>query len=439
MSTPTTIRGTGGSASDGLRRLRRLLTALFTAMNAVGLIILAWLFIDQDAQTREQELNLKLRTVTAVVQRLVVQDGDGSPNLEFVPADEIDRQCPQFAVLPGGAGKFPPHYSKQACVPFKGVNLTAHAAEAIRTGTTRSGVVEVRDAGGEPTGQTAAIRVEPFRDGNGQFVGAVAAVADASQSDDAHDLLTLTVIGGGTLLILALVGAGHVISGRAIRPAAAALEQQEGLIADIAHDLRTPVAALRALAETAITNPTMRDDLLPRTVNLAAGMGGIIDGLLVRARLAAGVEQLSIQPVWLDQLVTTVVEETPAEGAQVAVSAAPTKVNADPVLMQRAIRNLLTNALRHGKRPGATAAIVSITVAGGRVVVADQGPGIDPDAARETFDRFSSGEGSTGSGLGLAIVRWVAQAHGGVLRVYNAEEGGAIFELALPHADGAGP
>ncbi|GAA2427848.1 hypothetical protein GCM10010191_45950 [Actinomadura vinacea] len=438
MSTPTTIRGTSGSASEGLRRLRWLLTGLFAAMNAVGLIILAWLFIDQDAQAREQELNLELRTVTAVVQRLVVQDKDGSPDLEFVPADEIDRKCPQFAVLPGGAGSFTPHYSKQACVPFKGVDLAGHAADAVRTGTVRSGLVEVRDGDGEPTGRFAAIRVEPFRNGNGQFAGAVAAVADASQSDDAHDLLTLTVIGGCTLLILALVGAGHVISGRAIRPAAAALEQQEVLLAETAHDLRTPVAALRALAETAITNPTMRDDLLSRTVKLAADMGAIIDGLLVRARLAAGVEQLAIQPVWLDQLVTTVVEETPAEGARVAVSAAPTKVNADPVLMQRAIRNLLTNALRHGKRPGAPVAIVSITVAGGRVVVADQGPGIDPEAARETFDRFTSGDGSTGSGLGLSIVRWVAQAHGGVLRVYNAEEGGAIFELALPHADGAG-
>jgi two-component system OmpR family sensor kinase len=71
-------------------------------------------------------------------------------------------------------------------------------------------------------------------------------------------------------------------------------------------------------------------------------------------------------------------------------------------------------------------------VAGGRVTVADHGPGIDAAIAEETFDRFTSGAGS--SGLGLSIVRWVAQAHGGVLRVYNAEEGGAIFELSLPEA-----
>ena len=71
-----------------------------------------------------------------------------------------------------------------------------------------------------------------------------------------------------------------------------------------------------------------------------------------------------------------------------------------------------------------------ITVAGGTVTVADHGPGIDPTAAADAFDRFSSTGGS--SGLGLSIVRWVAQAHGGTLAVYNADEGGAIFELRFP-------
>jgi signal transduction histidine kinase len=131
-------------------------------------------------------------------------------------------------------------------------------------------------------------------------------------------------------------------------------------------------------------------------------------------------------------LVSTVVEETPTEGARVTVTTAPTKVDADPALMQRAIGNLLDNALRHGRTPG-TEAVVHITVAGGRVIVADHGPGIDASVARESFDRFASTAGS--SGLGLPIVRWVAQAHGGTLRVYNGDDGGAIFELVLPNED----
>jgi signal transduction histidine kinase len=224
-------------------------------------------------------------------------------------------------------------------------------------------------------------------------------------------------------------GASYLLAGRAIGPAAGALEQQESLLADTAHDLRTPVAALRALAEAALANPAQRTELLPRTVELARRMGTIIDGVLMRARLAAGVDPLKLEPVWLDQLVTTVVEETPAEDARITVTTAPTKVSADPALMQRAIGNLIDNAMRHGRIEGRPA-VVQVTVAGGRVIVADQGPGIDPSVAKEQFDRFASSGGS--SGLGLAIVRWVAQAHGGTLRVYNADGGGAIFEMALP-------
>jgi signal transduction histidine kinase len=210
-----------------------------------------------------------------------------------------------------------------------------------------------------------------------------------------------------------------------------ALEQQEVLLAETAHDLRTPVAALRALAETAAQDPDQRGDLLPRTVRLAGRMGDIIDGLLVRARLAAGVEQLSMQPVWLDQLVAGVVEDTVSGSARVSVITAPTMVRADPALLQRAIGNLLDNALRHGRGPGREA-VVTVTVADGRVTVADQGPGVDPALGEELFERFTSGGGS--SGLGLSIVRWVALSHGGDLKVYNADEGGAIFEFRLPVA-----
>jgi two-component system, OmpR family, sensor kinase len=232
------------------------------------------------------------------------------------------------------------------------------------------------------------------------------------------------------ILIGAAALAGYWLSGRAIRPAMAALEQQETLLAETAHDLRTPVAALRALAETAAQDPAQRAELLPRTVRLAGRMGDIIDGLLVRARLAAGVEQLAVQPVWLDQLVAGVVEDLPTDGARISLVTAPTMVRADPTLIQRAIGNLLDNAMRHGRAPGADQAIVTVTVADGRVTVADQGPGIDPAVGEELFDRFTSGGGS--SGLGLSIVRWVALSHGGDLKVYNADEGGAIFEFRLP-------
>ncbi|CRK58753.1 putative two-component system sensor kinase [Alloactinosynnema sp. L-07] len=411
-----------GSAADRLRRLRWVLTALFTVMNTIGLVVFAWLVIREDGEQGTQRLDADLKLVTSAVSRQITFDG-GNIGTNLVNTDELNNSCPQFAILPGGARQFRGHLSNKICVDVDGAVLNGLAASAVSSGRVTVGFQRAVDGG------LVRVRVEPLLDPARTYIGAVVAVADTTDVRASHDQLVLLVIGGCVVLIAAMGLAGHQLSGRAIRPAAAALQQQEVLLAETAHDLRTPVAALRALAETAARNPHERADLLPRTVRLAARMGGIIDGLLMRARLAAGVEQLAIQPVWLDQLVQGVVEETPTEGAQITVTAAPTMVAADPTLLQRAIANLVDNAVRYGRHPG-TEAIVHITVAGGTVTVADHGPGISAEVAEEAFDRFSSTGGS--SGLGLSIVRWVAQEHGGTLAVYNSDEGGAIFELSLP-------
>jgi two-component system, OmpR family, sensor kinase len=409
------------SSADRLRRLRWVLTVMFTAMNAVGLIVFAWLVINADRDSGEKQMDLELSRVTSTVSRLIGADGQAVVTA-LVGQDEINQQCPQFAVLPGGSGEFDPLYSERQCVRIDPAVLAGLAEDAARAGRELYGYKRSTDD------QMVRVRAQPFR-GESGYLGAVVAVSNAEPMLDEHNRLVLWLVVGAAVLIGSLALAGHLLSARAIRPAVAALEQQEVLLAETAHDLRTPVAALRALAETALRNPTQRGDLLPRTVRLASRMGSIIDGLLVRARLAAGVERLAVQPVWLDQLVAGVVDETPTDGASVTLTAAPCKVMVDPTLLQRAIGNLLDNALRYGRQPNEPA-IVHITVANGRVTVADHGPGVDGDFADEAFDRFRTGSGS--SGLGLSIVRWVAWAHGGTLSVYNAEDAGAIFELALP-------
>jgi two-component system OmpR family sensor kinase len=407
-----------------LRGLPLRLTLWVLLFCTAGYVLCAALLIRGDTQERVLRMDAELRTVTAGVQRLVTEEG-GVIDTQQVAADPFTTSCPQFAVLPTPERQFDPFVSTQPCVDLDPVSMTGFVMQAIETETTRTGYVPGADD------QLVRFLVEPFRAPGGQYAGGVVALLDPSEELAAHRMWMLQVIGGGVLLLGAVGAAAYWLGLRAIRPAATALEHQEALLADTAHDLRTPVAGLRALAEAALANAGQRTELLPRVVELSRRMGTIIDGVLMRARLAAGVEQLAIEPVWLDQLVATVVEETPANGAEVTVTTAPTKVAADPALVQRAIGNLLDNALRHGRVEGKPA-VVQVTVAGGRVIVADHGPGIDPSAARETFERFSGSGSSTG--LGLAIVRWVAQAHGGTLRVYNADGGGAIFELSLPSA-----
>lgn len=413
-----------GSAAARLRRLRWLLTAVVAAANVLGLIGFAWYLIGNDSEQREAAVDAELHRVTTGVSRMVAFDE--AVDFSALNGDEeLNNGCPQFAVMPGGAPAFRSHLSRRSCVPMDTRVLNGLAGTALTSGTTVTGYQ--RGTGGE----LVRVRVEPLFTPDRDPIGAIVAVADMGPQHEQHAELVWWVIGALVVLVGVFCVAAHVLSGRVIRPSADALGQQEVLLAETAHDLRTPVAALRSLAEGAQANPARAPELVPRVVGLAARMGGIIDGLLVRARLAAGVERLAIQPVWLDQLVSTVVDETPDSGAQVTVVAAPTMVHADPALLQRAITNLVDNAIKYGHHPGAKA-VVHITVAGGTVTVADHGPGIDAAFAEETFNRFTSTGGS--SGLGLSIVRWVAQAHGGRLAVYNADEGGAIFELSLPPA-----
>ncbi len=419
------------SSTGRLRRLRRLLTLLFTAMNAFGLVVLAWLVIRADADQGRQRLDSDVRQTSATLARLITAGG-GTIVTAYIGTDTVNEQCPQFAVLPGSAPRFEPYRGKRECVAVDDALLNRLATEA--TGQNRS------KTGYETTAEGRAVYVaaDPIQDRDEQVVGAVVVVADAEGVREEHDEWVLLVIGGCLLLVLGLGAAGYFIAGRAMRPATAALEQQKSLLDGVSqlldgvvHDLKTPVAGLRALAETASRNPAGQAEMLPRTIRLASMMGDIIDLWPKRARITAGVDELILGPLMLDQLVETVVEDLPADDARIAVTTVPTRVDGDATLLRRAIANLIGNALSHGREPGEVADI-QVTVLDGRVLIADRGPGVDPERAAVLFERFVSGGGSTG--IGLAVVRWVADVHGGTLRVYNRDEGGAIFELALPVA-----
>ncbi|MGO1050041.1 sensor histidine kinase [Crossiella sp. CA198] len=414
------------TSAEGLRRLRRLLTLLFTVLNAAGLILFAYLVIREDRQQGEQAMDAELRQTGAVVARLVTYEGRLDTGM--LGTDQLNNACPQITVLERHPDStWTTNYtSERLCAKLAETMLTSLARQSVDT---RSVINSYQRGTG---GELLRVSVDALKIPGERHVGAVVTAIDAREVEDRHDRRVLIVFAVGTLLLGACALAGHIFSGRAMRPAVDALAQQEALLGDIAHDLRKPVAALRALAETALRNPDQHAELLPRAVRLSARMGGIIEGLLMRARFAAGVQELARQPIWLDQLVAGVVEDTPPEGARITLTTTPSKVSADPVLVQRAVANLIGNALQHGRQPGATA-VVHVHVTDNRITVADQGPGIDAERAELALDRFTSGGGS--SGLGLAIVRWVAQAHGGTLRVYNAEQGGAIFELELPSGD----
>ncbi|GAA1983595.1 sensor histidine kinase [Kitasatospora viridis] len=423
------------TAAARIRRLRRRLTALFALTSAVGLVALSALAVKVDGDSHHHQLDdsLKIQTSAAIPQLGADDNGalDVSAMLEAVDAD-----CPPLTVFAvHGTALQLAYTAKQPCAKVRPADAEQLAAAALRL----DGPAWADRTGTDD--HPLRLMAAPFTGADGQTTaGVMVSAADASHDQSAHRQLILLLAGGCAVLVTVSSVIGHLLSGRATRPALTALQQQEAFLADAAHDLRTPVAALRTLAETALaqsTRPvdgaaaeTMRTAALQRTVRLAGRMGDLVDGLLTRARLAAGVGELERSPLRLDQLADTVLEELPQQGQQVTTRLEPVVVNGDPDLLRRAIANLLGNALAHGHAPGRPAEIELTVTADGTLTVDDAGPGLPPEHADTLFERFHSTSGSTG--LGLSIASWVAHAHGGTLTAGPSPRGGARFTLRIP-------
>ena len=208
---------------------------------------------------------------------------------------------------------------------------------------------------------------------------------------------------------------------------------QRRLVADASHELRTPLTAARTnvdlLREGKLPEEEARHALDEAAVELDA-LTRLVSDLV---ELARGEERkLRIEAVNLDHLVEATVERARARSPQATFVTAlsPTVVQADPVLLERAVSNLLDNAVKYSP----AGAPIEVSVRSGEVVVQDHGPGIADEDLPRVFDRFyraATSRSKPGAGLGLAIVREAAEAHGGTATA-ESTPAGARFRLALP-------
>ncbi len=228
-----------------------------------------------------------------------------------------------------------------------------------------------------------------------------------------------------------------------------AVAQQRRLVADVSHEIRSPLASLRTLLEVALAHPQVTDwpevgrDLLADTERLS----GLAADLLLLARLDAG-EATAGETVDLGDLVREVVRRRaePPVGVEVQLDAG-VHVAGGSTPLARIIGNLLDNAERHAvtrvdvrvtTRPDASGGARGGTRAAGVVEVGNDGPLIAIEDAERIFERFvrlddARTRDTGGSGLGLPIARQLARAHGGDLRL-EAARPGTTFVLTLPLA-----
>jgi two-component system, OmpR family, sensor kinase len=214
-------------------------------------------------------------------------------------------------------------------------------------------------------------------------------------------------------------------------------------LADASHELRTPVAALQATAETLLREQPSRPRRDQLEAELARGtqrLGRLVDDLLNLARLQAN-EPLRTEAVDLARVSETLVRETRARSpAHISVAhPGPAVVIGDPEALTRALRNLLDNAVRAGGEDGRILLEVQRSPTHVRASVSDTGPGIPPDERERIFEGFVrlNGSSSGGTGLGLAIVRAIARQHRGSVTCDDCDTG-ARFTLELPVAGTSG-
>ena len=216
--------------------------------------------------------------------------------------------------------------------------------------------------------------------------------------------------------------------------------------ADIAHDLRTPVNNIRGEAEVALVRARNIDeyrDVLESCLEEAVRLSDLVGDLLFLARAESPLTHLRRERVNVAELLDTVreyYEASAAEGSVSLTAAAadePVIAELDRTLLQRAVGNLVSNALAHTPAGGAVVLRSNTDSSTIRIAVSDTGVGIPAEALPRVFDRFfrvdsSRSQASGGTGLGLAIVQSIALLHGGNVKISSQPGRGTTVTLHMP-------
>jgi two-component system, OmpR family, sensor histidine kinase MprB len=210
---------------------------------------------------------------------------------------------------------------------------------------------------------------------------------------------------------------------------------QRQLVADAGHELRTPIASLRANIQTlgeaqrlpAAEQASLRADIVAELDELTALVADVVE----LARGGGPVEGVERGEVRLDEIVSSAIAKTARRGnVRVEERLEPTVVMGAGERIDRAVSNLLENARKWSPPDG----VVEVELRDGVLKVRDHGPGFDEGDLAHVFDRFYRADGARalpGSGLGLAIVRQAAESCGGYAKAGNAPGGGAVLEVSF--------
>lgn len=231
------------------------------------------------------------------------------------------------------------------------------------------------------------------------------------------------------------------------------LEQaRRGMVVAISHDLRTPLASMRAMAESindgVVSDPeTVRRYVRTREAEVAR-LSLMIDDLFELSQIDAGVLELHVERASLHDLVSDILEAMAPHARQRglhlqgSVHGELPDVAVDTRRLQRVLVNLVQNAIRHTPADGTVLIEARATGSDVEVSVRDTGEGIPPEELPRVFEPFYQGDKALsrtgGAGVGLSIVKALVEAHGGRVWAQSTPGGGSTFSFTVPVARGAG-
>jgi two-component Ni(II)/redox sensor kinase NrsS len=240
------------------------------------------------------------------------------------------------------------------------------------------------------------------------------------------------------LVVIAL--ASWWLAGQAMAPLIEAYRRQEQFSADVAHELRTPLANLLAVAEAQRAQPGIE-----RVLAQGQRLQQLISDLLLLASLERPVAKTPIQLCDLAEITADVVEDwseiavSSEQTLSMTLEAETTTLHGNERELSRLLINLISNALQHSPCGGTVAVRLETQGRWLALSVRDQGPGISLEDQQRIFERFTRlqpdrSRQNGGSGLGLAIAQAIAHRHGGEIRVASEPGHGATFTALLPAA-----
>jgi two-component system sensor histidine kinase KdpD len=411
--------------------------------SVIGFLALNWFFTQPLHTLRVDDRDDVVAIVTFLVVALVVGSVVARAVEESVRASRREREARLlnlFATKALSGQSLEQVLNDLAAALIDALRLSACAIQA-RVGTRP---IEIRRAAPGPTpGATTTVMIASGDETYGTLTAARPAEGEGLPSEDVRLLES-----AARQIAVILDREALDERARVARTDAEESRARAALFASVTHDLRTPLASIKASVTTLLQeglelDPEQRLELLRTVVEETDRLNRLIGNILELARVRAGALIPSKEPTALDEVVESVLHRMqPAlEGIRVRtmLREAP-DVAADPVQIDQVVSNLLENAVRFA--PAGSEIVVSVAPwhAGVQVRVVDHGPGIAPADRERVFEAFaridaSDRDGSGGSGLGLTIAKAIVLAHGGRIWIEGVPGGGTAVTFELPVAD----